>query len=156
MKSVSKLAGVLAGAALMSLLSNSVSAHAAGDDMENGYKCDSATIRYVGEEKVTLPFNGDLRDFNDAPDTTTVGVYNAIAAGCEVVGNAPKTGASTRTPILTHDLESPSRGNGGKIRTFKGTFLVSCRNVDAGDGNGVVTGSQCRAMSAKSSYEAIN
>ncbi|RDI68404.1 hypothetical protein [Nocardia pseudobrasiliensis] len=140
---VAKSLGICACTVLAPLTSFAAVASAAVDKDFNGYQCDAVTVRYVGTDDVTLPFSGDLRDFNEKPGTKTIKVYNALATGCDAIGHAPEKGASKNRIIKSDDVESPAEGT---TRTYTGKFLVGCLKMDAGDGTGTVTGSHCHVI----------
>ncbi|KZM71899.1 hypothetical protein AWN90_37205 [Nocardia terpenica] len=73
-------------------------------------------------------------------------MYNAVATGCVVKGEAPRKGATKKgqnLAIRSDDVESPAEGSD---KAFTGRYLVACLKMDAGDGTGTVTGTHCHVV----------
>ncbi|WP_378734935.1 hypothetical protein [Nocardia brasiliensis] len=114
----------------------SLSAEAQAGEWQT-YTCDNAVATHVGTKVV----RGNKYSFSQE-----LPVFNVVAADCKPSKGAPAEGVNTKGTMVTI-LASTSEIVDKNGKTIKeGRLISECQETDAGDGQGLVTGSKCTAV----------
>lgn len=97
------------------------------------YMCESASLQVTGEETITFGGGGGTHD---------VPIFSLLATGC-VPDNeeTPRKGKVGVADFYAKDGEMRDRS--GKVVKVGRTVMGTCQAVDAGDGQGLVVGTDC-------------
>ncbi|MFI5780079.1 hypothetical protein [Nocardia sp. NPDC051570] len=114
---------------------------AQGDDSTSkgpratAYLCEKLVMKDVDHVPSSVEYTGEK---------ATVVIWNAVGINCDPLGSSPKTGAS-KGFVEGKTVEMVDK-NGKTVRKLS-RITFFCK-LDAGDGNGAVTGDDCRLSPA--------
>lgn len=109
-------------------------------DGSNSYTCQKASLQLYGSETITY-FDGNLEEMR----TEDFPVYSLLATGCKPENTATPSEGAVGSGFF-YAAEGEVLNEAGKITQKNGAMIGRCKEMDAGDGHGLVTGTGCRGV----------